>query len=295
VAARDDSPVARRFIVDQITVVSGTLYVIASPLGNLADLSERAVQILRQVELIAAEDTRRARILLSHIGARPKVYSYHAHSPAGRLDLLERFLVGGADVALLTDAGTPTVSDPGSELVLRARAAGANVVPIPGPSAVATALSVSGMPADQYTFLGFLPRKGPERRRQLEAVAASPRTVVVFEAANRLLRLLLDLSESCGPDRPGMVARELTKVHEELKCGNLADLAVYYEEHTPRGEVTVLIAGTEPVEPAVDAETVRSRAQALLADGLSRKDAANRIAAEFSLPRREVYRMVTEL
>ncbi|KPJ88986.1 MAG: hypothetical protein AMS18_12905 [Gemmatimonas sp. SG8_17] len=278
-----------------MTVVPGTLYVVASPLGNLADLSERAVQTLRQVGLIAAEDTRRARILLSHVGARPKVYSYHAHSPAGRLDLLERSLVSGADVALLTDAGTPTVSDPGSELVLRARAAGANVVPIPGPSAVATALSVSGMPADQYTFLGFLPRKGPARRRQLEAIAVSTWTVVVFEAANRLLRLLQDLSESCGPDRSGMVARELTKVHEELKCGNLADLAVYYQEHTPRGEVTVLIAGTEPVEPAVDAETVRRRAQALLAEGLSRKDVANRIAAEFSLPRREVYRMVTEL
>lgn len=275
--------------------MSGTLYVIASPLGNLADLSERAVRTLRRVGLVAAEDSRRARILLSHIGARPKVYSYHAHSPADRLALLERCLARGADVALLTDAGTPTVSDPGSELVLRARAAGANVVPIPGPSAVATALSVSGMPADQYTFLGFLPRRGKERKRQLEVVATSPRTVVVFEAANRLLRLLLDLIESCGPDRPGMVARELTKVHEELKYGNLAELAVYYQEHAPRGEVTVLIAGTEPVEPALDAATVRRSAQALLAEGLSRKDAANRIAREFSLPRREVYRMVAEL
>jgi len=276
-------------------VSAGTLYVVATPLGNLGDLSDRAKQVLRAVPTVAAEDTRRARVLLQHAGARPRVLSYHAHSPERRLDSLLELLSGGDDVAVITDAGTPAVSDPGSELVRRARELGAAVIAVPGPSAVAAALSISGFSADRYTFLGFLPRKGRDRRSLLENVAAAPWTTVLFEAPPRLVKLLEDLGKVCGGEREAAVARELTKVHEELNAGTLDELAVYYEENPPRGEVTVLIAGHrgQPVE--VDEEAVRVRARTLLDEGLSRRDTAGRLAEEFALPRREAYRIVTEL
>ena len=275
----------------------GTLYVIATPLGNLGDLSERAAKVLREVPLVAAEDTRRTKILLQHIGAHPRVLSFHAHSPEARLQDLLRILGEGTDVALLTDAGTPTVSDPGSTLVQRARDAGAGVVSVPGPSAVVAALSISGMPADRYTFLGFPPRKGSSRRRLLGHVASSPWTVVLFESARRLVQLLDDLVAVCGPDRVGAVARELTKVHEELKAGTLSDLGVYYREHPPRGEVTVVVAGCGSDTPRqeTDEEAVRERAQTLLAGGMSRRDVADQLADEFPVSRRQAYRLVTRL
>lgn len=275
--------------------MSGTLYVVATPLGNLGDLSDRAKVVLRAVPLVAAEDTRRARVLLGHVGARPRVLSCHAHSPPKRIDLLARRLAEGEDVALLTDAGTPSVSDPGTTLVRRARETGAPVVVIPGPSAVAAALSVSGLPADRYTFLGFLPRKGAERRRLVEAAARSAWTVVVFESPERLVRLLEDLARVCGGGRDAAVARELTKVYEEVKTGTLSDLAVYYRETPPRGEVTVLVAGAAAPEPSVRDEDLRARARALLARGMSRRDVAASLASEFAVSRREAYRMVTSL
>ncbi len=274
---------------------AGTLYVVATPLGNLGDLSERAASVLRGVRAVAAEDTRRARILLQHVGARPRVLSYHAHSPQSRAEQLLDILEEGGDVALLADAGTPTVSDPGAALVRRAHAVGAPVVAVPGPSAVAAALSISGLPADRYAFLGFVPRKGKDRRLLLEHVATSPWTTVLFEAPGRLVRLLKDLEQACGPEREAAVARELTKVHEELKSGTLSDLGVYYEEHSPRGEVTVLVGGAAPEEPGADPEAARERARALLGEGLSRRDAAERLAAELTLSRREAYRVVTDL
>jgi len=276
-------------------VSAGTLHVVATPLGNLGDLSDRAKQVLRAVTTVAAEDTRRARVLLQHCGARPRVLSYHAHSPEGRLDSLLELLSGGDDVAVITDAGTPAVSDPGAELVRRARELGATVVTVPGPSAVAAALSISGFPADRYTFLGFLPRKGRDRRRLLESVSAAPWTTVLFEAPPRLVKLLEDLSKVCGGEREAAVARELTKVHEELNAGTLDQLAVYYEENPPKGEVTVLIAGQRGEPAEVDEEAVRARARTLLDEGLSGRDTAGRLAEEFALPRREAYRIVTKL
>jgi 16S rRNA (cytidine1402-2'-O)-methyltransferase len=276
-------------------VSAGTLYVVATPLGNLGDLSDRAKQVLRAVPTVAAEDTRRARVLLEHAGARPKVLSYHAHSPEGRLDSLLELLSGGNDVAVIADAGTPAVSDPGAELARRARELGATVVAVPGPSAVAAALSISGFSADRYTFLGFLPRKGRDRRRLLENVAAATWTTVLFEAPPRLVKLLEDLGKVCGGEREAAVARELTKVYEELNAGTLDELAVYYEENPPKGEVTVLIAGHRGQPAEVDEEAVRARARTLLDEGLSRRDTAGRVAEEFALPRREAYRIVTEL
>jgi len=275
----------------------GTLHVLATPLGNLGDLSDRAKEVLRAVSVVAAEDTRRARILLNHIEAKPRVVSFHAHSKAGRLTSIVQMLEAGEQVALIADAGTPTVSDPGAELVRRAREAGATVVAVPGPSAVAAALSVSGLPADRFSFLGFPPRKGRDRRRLLEHAASSPWSTVFFEAPPRLASLLRDLCASCGEDRQVAVARELTKVYEEVQTGTLAHVAGYYEENPPRGEVTVVVAGQplRATRPIVNEAEAQERAKALLAEGLSRRDAADRLAKELSMVRREAYRIVTSL
>jgi 16S rRNA (cytidine1402-2'-O)-methyltransferase len=281
--------------LDRDLVSAGTLYVVATPLGNLGDLSDRAKGVLRAVGTVAAEDTRRARVLLQHVDARPKVLSYHAHSPPSRVHKLIEVLERGDDVALLSDAGTPAISDPGPELVEQARAAGAQVVAVPGPSAVAAALSIAGVPANRYTFLGFLPRKGAERRRLLEHAAASPWTSVIFESPTRLVALLQGLADTCGTERAAAVARELTKRHEELQSGTLAFLAGYYEENPPRGEVTILVTGREPARPEVDEHAVGERARALLDEGMTRRDAAQRLAAEFAMSRRDAYRIVTGL
>lgn len=283
--------------MDGRLVSGGTLYVVATPLGNLGDLTDRARQTLGAVPLVAAEDTRRARILLDHVEARPRVVSLHAHSTDRRLEEVMDVLGGGQDVALLCDAGTPTVSDPGTVLVHRALEAGVHVVSVPGPSAVTAALSISGIGADRYTFVGFLPRKGTDRKRLLTAVADSPWTTVLFEAPGRLVRLLDDLATHCGADRHAAVARELTKVHEELRAGNPDTLAGYYREHPPRGEVTLVVAGTSQgaeAERDVDHDAVRDRARALLGNGLTRRDVAAQLVAEFPLSRREAYRIATE-
>lgn len=273
-----------------------TLYVVATPLGNLGDLTLRAAELLRAVPVVAAEDTRRIRGLLTHLDAHPRVLSYHAHSPDRRHEVLLRILAEGRDVALVTDAGTPGISDPGEELVAEARAAGFNVVPIPGPSAVAAALSASGIAANRYSFLGFLPRKGKERTRLLEAVGASEWTVVLYEAPARLVDLLADLAEVAGPDRPAVVARELTKLYEEFRTGTLGELASYYGQHEARGEITVVVAGrgepASPVEPIID---LASHAATLLAGGLTRKLVVQRLVADLGIPRNEAYRIVTSL
>jgi 16S rRNA (cytidine1402-2'-O)-methyltransferase len=272
-----------------------TLYVAASPLGNLGDISQRLTDVLRDSVLVAAEDTRRARKLLNHVNAHPRVLSFHAHSPPKRTEQILAALDKGSSVVMLTDAGTPTISDPGRTLVDAARKAGSEIVAIPGPSAVTAALSVSGLPADRFTFLGFLPRRGAERRRRLEEVAASRWTVVMFEAAPRLVELLRVLAESCGEGRKAVVARELTKLHEEVKCGTLLELMGYYEEHPPRGELTLLVDGTTEKIVSPDQDLARTRAAELVASGNTRKDVAALIAEEFSLPRREAYKLVCDL
>ncbi len=273
----------------------GTLYIVATPLGNLGDLSPRAAEVLRSVELVAAEDTRRSRTLLAHVDARPRVVSFHAHSTPARLAKLVETLDRGESVALLTDAGTPTISDPGGELVERAREHGIETVAIPGPSAVAAALSISGLPADRFTFLGFPPRRGANRERFLNSVAHSPWTVVLFEAPGRVARLLADLADVCGADRRAVVARELTKVYEEVKAGTIGELSGYYRESAPRGEITVLVAGTPAVRSVVNEEVLRARARELLAGGESRRDVAARLAKELNVSRKETYRVVTAL
>lgn len=275
--------------------MAGALYVVATPLGNLGDLSPRAAETLTRAAVVAAEDTRRTKVLLQHVGSRAELLSFHAHSPerAGRRVL--ELLAAGKDVALVTDAGTPAISDPGAQLVAEARARGIAVVTIPGPTAVAAALAVAGLAADRYLFLGFFPRKGGDRKRLLDTVARSEWTVVLFEAPTRVTELLQDLAAACGPDRPAAVAREMTKVFEETRAGTLAELAGYYAEAPARGEVTVVVAGTgrPAAEPAPPDPAARARA--LLAEGLSRRDAANRLADETGISRNTAYRLVNEL
>lgn len=275
--------------------MAGTLYVVATPLGNLSDLSPRAAETLARVAVVAAEDTRRSKILLQHVGSHAELLSFHAHSAASAQRRVFDLLAGGRDVALVTDAGTPAVSDPGAELVAGARARGIPVVTIPGPTAVGAALAVAGLPADRYVFLGFLPRKGGDRARLLATVARSEWTVVLFEAPNRVAELLADLVAVCGPARRAAVARELTKVFEETRDGTLVELAGYYAEAPARGEVTVVVAGTGKAPREAPPPDPEGRARALLAEGMSRKDVAERLAHETGISRNTAYRLVNEL
>lgn len=274
----------------------GTLYVVGTPLGNLGDLSTRAAEVLRNVPVVAAEDTRRTRGLLSHLGAGPDLLSFHAHSGNHRLDTLLEILRSGRDVALVSDAGTPTVSDPGADLVARALGAGIPVVPVPGPSAVVAAISASGLAGDRYLFLGFVPRKGRERTRMLTRAATEEWSVVLFEAPPRLLALLEDLISLAGADRMAVVARELTKLHEEIRAGTLGELLDYYTAVPPKGELTVVLRGTGAPVPEPDrTEDAVEQATSLLAEGLTRREVVRRLTESLGLPRNEAYKLVMEL
>lgn len=274
----------------------GTLYVVATPLGHLGDLTARAAELLRSVPVVAAEDTRRSRTLLTHLGAvRPRLISYHAHSDAGATAGILRALAEGNDVALVTDAGTPGVSDPGAALVAEVRAAGFAIVPLPGASAVSTALSAAGLPADRYLFLGFLPRKGAERARLLMRAATEEWTTVLFEAPGRVGALLADLVEAAGGERRAVVARELTKIHEEVATGTLGELAARYaDEASVRGECTVLIAGAPARPDRENGDRARTAAARLLAAGISRKQVASLLTDLFGVPRNEAYKMTVK-
>lgn len=275
--------------------MAGTLYVVATPLGNLGDLSPRAADTLKRVAVVVAEDTRHSKPLLHHAGSRAELVSFHAHSSDRALERILRILLDGRDVALITDAGTPAISDPGAELVAAAREREVLVVTIPGPSAVPASLSVSGIAADRYLFLGFLPRKGSDRRRLLLTVASSQWTVVLFESPNRVTELLEDLGEVCGPDRQATVSRELTKVFEETRAGTFPELAAYFAEAPVRGEVTVVVSGTGKPRPEEAPPDPAERARAMLEEGLTRKEVAARLAEETGISRNTAYRLVMEL
>ena len=274
-----------------------TLYVVATPIGHLGDLTARAAETLRAVPVVAAEDTRRSRTLLSHLDAHPRLISYHAHSPAQATQAILESLRDGRDVALVTDAGTPGISDPGAALVALVRNAGFPVVPIPGPSAVTTALSAAGLAADRWCFLGFLPRKGPERAQLLQRIGREEWTTVLFEAPGRVEGLLADLVAVCGGERRAVVARELTKIHEEFLSGTLSELGAILSgmEADLKGECSVLIEGT-PAPVAVDATAKAIPvAKQLLAAGVSRRDAASLLTDLLGVSRNEAYRLVTEV
>jgi len=270
-----------------------TLFLVSTPIGNLSDLSPRAADILRAVPTIFAEDTRRTRILADHVGSGARLLSLHAHNESGRIAAVLGRLDKGDDVALVSDAGTPLVSDPGARVVRAVAEAGHAVVPIPGPSAVLAALVASGLPTERFAFLGFPERKGPDRRRLLERVAGSEETVVLFESPNRLVALLDDLSDACGPEREAAVGRELTKLHEETVRGTLAEAAAYYRERSPRGEVTVVVGPAQAGGGQGDrTEAARALASELLGDGVKASEAARIIAERLDVGRNEAYRIV---
>lgn len=259
----------------------------ATPIGNLGDASRRLVEVLEEATVVAAEDTRVAQRLLAGLGVanRPRLIALHDHNERDRAaDLVE--LARDQDVVLLSDAGMPTVSDPGFHLVEAAAAAGVGVTALPGPSAVLTALAVSGLPTDRFTFEGFLPRKQGERQAALRALAAEQRTMVFFESPNRLAASLSDIAAVLGDDRRAVVCRELTKLYEEVRRGTAAELAAWAEEGV-RGEIVVVVAGA-PAR-AVDPEAAVEQVLALVASGTRLKDAAAEVAEATGLGRRDLY------
>ena len=270
----------------------GTLYVVSTPIGNMGDFSFRAVEILRQVNLILAEDTRHTRGLLARYDISTPALSYHEHNEAKTTPALVARLEAGESFALVSDAGTPLISDPGSRLVAACAAGGIPVVPIPGASAVLAALVASGIDASRFTFFGFLTRTGRERRQALDEITTMRHTVVLYEAPNRLAATLGELEQRGNADRLAAVAREMTKQYEEVRRGTVEQLRAYYEDNPPRGEI-VLVLDAAPVRRATE-DTVRERIQALRATGMSTKDVAAMVAEELSVPKRLAYRLAQE-
>jgi 16S rRNA (cytidine1402-2'-O)-methyltransferase len=270
----------------------GTLFLVATPIGNLEDITQRALRILRTVELIAAEDTRHTRKLLEHYKIDTPLISYHEHNKLVRVERLLETLDRG-EVALVSDAGTPGLSDPGYLLVQAALAAGHRVSPIPGPSAPIAALVASGLPTDAFIFLGYLPRKAAERRRLLKNLAGEGRTMLTFEAPHRLLSTLQDLETIFGPERSIAVCRELTKVYEEIMRCSVSEAREHFFDIKPRGEFTLVIAGA-PEKTRWGEADVRQTLKKRLAEGLSPSEAARVVAAEAGWSKREVYRLSME-
>jgi len=268
----------------------GTLFVVATPIGNLGDITLRALEVLRSVAVVAAEDTRVTRKLWSRYEIKTPLLSYHAHSDDRRTQELVARLEAGDDVALVTDAGTPLVSDPGEVLVSAWAGRGGSVVPIPGASAVLAALVASGIPAPRWGFEGFLPRKGRERKERMARIAADDRATVIYEAHGRTAATLADLAGACGAERPAAVCRELTKLYEEVRRGPLGELASELAEVPPRGEVVIVVTGaTEEGSATVSLEAGRARVGMLVAEGVKRSAAARIVAEETGLPRRELF------
>ena len=276
-------------------MTAGALVLVATPIGNLGDLSPRAVEALAGADAIACEDSRRTGRLLEHAGVtRPPLLVVNDHTEASRVAEVLARLDRGQRVAVVTDAGTPGISDPGERLVRAAAAAGHVVEVVPGPSAAVAALVASGLPTGRFVFEGFLPRRGAGRSERLAALAGERRTIVLYEAPHRLARTLADLADALGADRAVAIARELTKLHEEVWRGTLGGARARADEGTPRGEFVLVIAGgPEPAPPG--AEEVAAALRDELASGASTRDAATTVAERFGVPRRRVYDAATRL
>jgi 16S rRNA (cytidine1402-2'-O)-methyltransferase len=267
-----------------------TLYLVATPIGNLEDMSARALKVLSQVTLIAAEDTRHTRKLLSAYDIHTPLTSYHEHNKIARLEPVLAALQHG-HVALVSDAGTPALNDPGYELVQAALAAGHIVSPIPGPSAPVAALVASGLPTDEFLYLGYLPRRSTDRRVLLRSVVNLPYTLIFLETPHRLLSSLADLLGELG-DRPATAARELTKIHEEFVRGNLSVVLEHFHANEPRGEFTLVIGGYLTPTGPWNVERLELALQSGLESGESPKTLAQRLAADSGWPRREIYQKI---
>lgn len=270
-------------------ITPGALHVVSTPIGNLGDITLRALAVLQGVACICCEDTRHARTLLQRFGIRTATLALHEHNESAATPRLIERLKAGESLALISDAGTPLVSDPGTRLVMSAVEAGVRVIPIPGASATLAALVGSGIVPHPCTILGFLPRKGGERREQLAFATRQPHAVVLFESPNRLVETLRDLAEAAGGPRDVAVARELTKHYEEFRRGTLLEVAAYYEETPPRGEIVIVLAGAPLVVPTEDG--LRTTAEALRAQGIRPREIVQRLVDEHGASRNLAYRL----
>ena len=274
-----------------MTLELGKLYLVGTPIGNLEDITLRAIRILKEVDLIAAEDTRRTGKLLQHLQIDTPQISYHEHSHNSRIqELLER-LQQGTDIALVTDAGMPSISDPGVKLVEAAIAIGVTVIPIPGGTAVVSALAASGMSTARFVFEGFLPQKEKERFARLELLRNETRTLVLYEAPHRLVRTLTDLATAIGKKRSIVLARELTKIHEEFWRGNISEAIALYAQRQPKGEYTLVLEGAAQTNLITSQAEIKQELQQLLNQGMTRSQASRQLAKLTSLSRREIYQL----
>jgi 16S rRNA (cytidine1402-2'-O)-methyltransferase len=274
-------------------VMEGILYVVATPIGNLEDISLRALRILKEADLIAAEDTRHTRNLLSHYDIRTALTSYHEHNEKTQAAKLVDKLRRGEKIALVSDAGTPAISDPGYRLVVEALRSGVQVIALPGPSAVATVLSASGLPTDRFVFEGFLPAKKQERETRLQSLRAESRTIVFYEAPHRVRESLADMLSILG-DREIVVAREVSKIHEEYLRGTIGELISQLAEREVKGEITVVVHGSAGESP-ISEEELKAEIRRLADDGVGVKQISELLGMRYRLAKRDVYQLALQL
>lgn len=270
---------------------SGTLYIVGTPIGNLEDMTFRAVRILQTADIIAAEDTRHTGKLLHHFQIKTPQISYYEHNQHQRLPELLEKLKKGQTIALVTDAGMPGISDPGYELVKACAEENISIIPIPGASASITALSASGLATDRFIFEGFLPPKGQARQDILEALKTEYRTIILYESPHRIRQTLEDFAKVLGTERKVVIARELTKMHEEFWRGTIGEAVAYYVTREPQGEFTLVVAGVQLEAPILSEEAIKVELQVLINEGVSRSQASRQIAQQTSLSRRKVYQI----
>jgi len=271
------------------------LYLVSTPIGNLEDITLRALRVLKEVDLVACEDTRRTRRLLDHFGISKPTISYHEHNEQKRADELVERMLGGESIALVTDAGTPGISDPAYRIVAAAIERGVAVVPVPGATAMIAALVASGLPTDSFLFAGFLPSRKQARRAKLEELKSERATLILYEAPHRIRETLVDAQEILG-DRQMALARELTKLHEQFIRGNVSDLIAHFESHEPRGEMALVIAGSRDDNLSlVEDISISQQVERLMRDeGMSRNDAIKQAARSRGLSKREAYQLLLE-
>ncbi len=275
-------------------MTSGTLYVVGTPIGNLEDMTFRAVQTLQNVDLIAAEDTRHTGKLLQHFQIKTPQVSYHEHNRSSRIPELLQKLIDGSTIALVSDAGMPGISDPGYELVKACIDSDIKVVPIPGASAVITALSAGGLPTDKFVFEGFLPPKTNQRRQRLEFLNTESRTIIFYESPHRLRATLQDLAEVMGLQRNIVLARELTKYYEEFWRGTVEEACRHYKSREPQGEYTILVGGVTN-QAQLSESQIKAELQKMISQGVARSQASREIALLTSLPRRYIYQLALDI
>jgi 16S rRNA (cytidine1402-2'-O)-methyltransferase len=275
-----------------VSVDAGTLWLVATPIGNLGDLPPRAIEVLAGAALVCCEDTRRTGRLLQHAGVKAQRLAVaNDHTELARINEVLDVLASGGDVAVVTDAGTPGISDPGERIARAAIDSGFDVSAVPGPSAAVMALTISGLPTARFVFEGFLPRSGRDRTLRLADVASEPRTVVIYEAPHRIVRTLTDLRQACGDERPVVVCRELTKLYEDVVRGTLGSIDV----GAPRGEYVVVLAGRRTEERVVDDDVIRTELRAALDAGSTKKDAITAVSRRLGAPRKTVYALAVTI